>query len=253
LGAGSAAPAVLVLTSNGAAASAATPANWLRPEDHRGRCTVGRAGTLAWVGLRTILIPGFHRGDAALRTRTKHLQQATKRLIKTPQGIIKSLAARLQDSETSERSGSAEKGYARDRKPAMPCYSATGRSVATAKGRRIGRPSVVDPHKLAYAQHLREAGDTIAEIVAKTGITRSSLYRHLPPRPADTVTAAGTNPTRSWPGRRRRRGRSPGSTTASVRRRCAGGRCCARTWRTACCWRWPPARPGCRCARRSVG
>jgi hypothetical protein len=49
----------------------------------------------------------------------------------------------------------------------------------------------VDPHKLAYAAHLREAGDTIAEIVAKTGVTRSSLYRHLPPRPVDAITAAG--------------------------------------------------------------
>jgi len=72
--------------------------------------------------------------------------------------------------------------------------AAHARAVATAKGRRIGRPSVVDPHKLAYAQHLREVGDTIAEIVAKTRITRSSLYRHLPARPADTVTAAGTEP-----------------------------------------------------------
>jgi len=35
---------------------------------------------------------------------------------------------------------------------------------------------------------------TIAEIVAKTGITRSGLYRHLPARPADAVTAAGTEP-----------------------------------------------------------
>jgi DNA-binding phage protein len=42
----------------------------------------------------------------------------------------------------------------------------------------------------------RAAGDTIAEIVAKTGITRSSLYRHLPARPADPITAAGTKPTR---------------------------------------------------------
>ena len=74
--------------------------------------------------------------------------------------------------------------------------AAHARAVATAKGRRIGRPSVVDPHKLAYAVHLREAGDTIAEIVAKTGITRSSLYRHLPLRPADAVTAAGTPPQR---------------------------------------------------------
>ena len=68
--------------------------------------------------------------------------------------------------------------------------------MATANGPRIGRPSVVDPHKPAYAAHLRQAGDSIAEIVAKTDITRSSLYRHLPPRPDDPVTAAGTNPTR---------------------------------------------------------
>ncbi len=68
--------------------------------------------------------------------------------------------------------------------------AAHARSVATAKGRRVGRPSVVDPDKLAYAGHLRDSGHTLAEIVAKTGITRSSLYRHLPPRPADTHTAA---------------------------------------------------------------
>src|SRR5947209_17617196 len=71
--------------------------------------------------------------------------------------------------------------------------AAHARAVATAKGRRVGRPSVVDPDRLAYAVHLREQGDTIAEIVAKTGITRSSLYRHLPPRPAETHTAALPN------------------------------------------------------------
>ena len=64
------------------------------------------------------------------------------------------------------------------------------RSVATAKGRRIGRPSVVDADKLAYAVHLRDAGHTLAEIVAKSGITRTTLYRHLPPRPAALLTAA---------------------------------------------------------------
>ncbi|WJZ68353.1 recombinase family protein [Kocuria rosea] len=61
--------------------------------------------------------------------------------------------------------------------------AAHARSVVTAKGRRIGRPSVVYPDKLAYAAHLRESGHTLAEIVAKTGITRTSLYRHLPPGP----------------------------------------------------------------------
>ncbi|MEX5271790.1 helix-turn-helix domain-containing protein [Kocuria sabuli] len=58
-----------------------------------------------------------------------------------------------------------------------------------AKGRRIGRPSVVDPDKLAYAAHLHESGHTITEIVAKTGITRTTLYRHLPPRAPEPVTA----------------------------------------------------------------
>jgi len=68
--------------------------------------------------------------------------------------------------------------------------AAHARSVAAAKGRRIGRPTVVDPDKLAYAVHLREAGHTTADIVAKTGIARTSLYRHLPPRPPEPVTAA---------------------------------------------------------------
>jgi len=70
--------------------------------------------------------------------------------------------------------------------------AAHARAVATAKGRRVGRPVTVDAHKLAWAEHLRdEEGNTIAEIVDKTGIARSSLYRHLPPRPPESVTAAG--------------------------------------------------------------
>ena len=68
--------------------------------------------------------------------------------------------------------------------------AAHARAVAAAKGRRVGRPSVVDADRLAYGAHLRDSGHTIAEIVAKTGITRSSLYRHLPPRPPDPITAA---------------------------------------------------------------
>jgi DNA invertase Pin-like site-specific DNA recombinase len=67
--------------------------------------------------------------------------------------------------------------------------AAHARAVATAKGRRIGRPILVDPAKLDYAAHLRDSGQTIAGIVAKTGIPRTSLYRHLPPRAAPTVTA----------------------------------------------------------------
>ena len=78
--------------------------------------------------------------------------------------------------------------------------AAHARSVATAKGRRIGRPSVVDPDKLAYAAHLRASGHTVAEIVAKTGITRTTLYRHLPPRPSESVTAGPVTAAEADPG-----------------------------------------------------
>lgn len=67
--------------------------------------------------------------------------------------------------------------------------AAHARAVATAKGRRVGRPTVVNPNQLDYARRLRDEGATIAEIVAKTGIARSSLYRHLPPRTPDSLTA----------------------------------------------------------------
>ena len=59
--------------------------------------------------------------------------------------------------------------------------------------------------QLAYAIQLRDSGATVAEIVAKTGLTRSTLYRHLPARRlvddeeqrgrrADPVTAAPIPP-----------------------------------------------------------
>jgi DNA invertase Pin-like site-specific DNA recombinase len=67
--------------------------------------------------------------------------------------------------------------------------AAHARSVATAKGRRVGRPILVDQAKLEWASHLRDTGHTIAEIVDKTGIPRTSLYRHLPPRSAPSLTA----------------------------------------------------------------
>jgi DNA invertase Pin-like site-specific DNA recombinase len=68
--------------------------------------------------------------------------------------------------------------------------AAHARAVAAAHGRQVGRPSLLDPAVLAYAAHLRDAGHSMAQIVAETGMTRSSLYRYLPPRPAVAVTAA---------------------------------------------------------------
>lgn len=63
--------------------------------------------------------------------------------------------------------------------------------TCTAEGRHVGRPGVVDPDRLACAVDLHAGeGCTVAEIVAKTGITRTSPYRHVPPRPAVALTAA---------------------------------------------------------------
>jgi DNA invertase Pin-like site-specific DNA recombinase len=76
--------------------------------------------------------------------------------------------------------------------------AAHARAVAARNGRRTGRPSVVDTDTLTYAAHLRDTeGLTMSEIAAKTGITRATLYRHLPPRPAESVTVAGQPQSRS--------------------------------------------------------
>ena len=73
--------------------------------------------------------------------------------------------------------------------------AAHARAVATAKGRRVGRPSVVTESQLVHATQLRADGRTIAEITAATGLTRSTLYRHLPTREPEPVTAARPPPT----------------------------------------------------------
>lgn len=71
--------------------------------------------------------------------------------------------------------GQMERTYAAER-------AAHARAVATANGRRTGRPSVVDADKLEHAALLRASGSSVREITAKTGLKRTTLYRHLPPR-----------------------------------------------------------------------
>jgi len=85
--------------------------------------------------------------------------------------VLLALFAQMERTYTSERAAHA-------------------RAVAAAHGRQVGRPSLLDPAVLAYAVHLRDAGDSMAQIVAETGMTCSSLYRYLPPRPPVAVTAA---------------------------------------------------------------
>ena len=53
--------------------------------------------------------------------------------------------------------------------------------LATAKGRRLGRPTVIDTEQLDYASHLRDTGHTINAFVAKTGITP---HQPVPASPA---------------------------------------------------------------------
>lgn len=49
---------------------------------------------------------------------------------------------------------------------------------------------MVTESQLVHAVQLRRAGQTIAEITAATGLTRSTLYRHLPAREPEPLTAA---------------------------------------------------------------
>ncbi|MGQ7351992.1 hypothetical protein ACUN7V_15140 [Quadrisphaera oryzae] len=64
--------------------------------------------------------------------------------------------------------------------------------MATAEGRYVGRSSGVDPDRLAHAVHLRDVGGCTADqIVAKTCITPTGLYRHMLLRPAAALAAAG--------------------------------------------------------------
>jgi len=90
-----------------------------------------------------------------------------------------------------------EVGYARvstaerDLQRQIEALTAAGvghaRAVAGRLGRQVGRPSLLDPAALAV--QLRDRGHTMAQIVATTGMTRSSLYRYLPPRPPAPLTA----------------------------------------------------------------
>jgi len=75
--------------------------------------------------------------------------------------------------------------------------AAHARAVAAAKGRSVGRPVQVTAKQLTHARLLRDAGASMAEITADTGLTRSTLYRHLPPRTAaaDEPAAEATTAT----------------------------------------------------------
>ncbi|MFE3447076.1 helix-turn-helix domain-containing protein [Nocardia sp. NPDC059180] len=57
--------------------------------------------------------------------------------------------------------------------------AAHARSVAEAAGRHVGRPIAHTTDRIDYARLLREQGDSLAQIAAKTGIPKTSLHRYL--------------------------------------------------------------------------
>jgi DNA invertase Pin-like site-specific DNA recombinase len=54
-----------------------------------------------------------------------------------------------------------------------------GLKAARAQGRTGGRPTVMDPDKLAAARARRDRGESPAQIAKALGVSRASVYRHL--------------------------------------------------------------------------
>ena len=55
-----------------------------------------------------------------------------------------------------------------------------GLAAARAQGRNGGRPTVMDTDKLAAARARRERGESPTQIAKTLGVSRASVYRHLP-------------------------------------------------------------------------
>ena len=54
-----------------------------------------------------------------------------------------------------------------------------GLAAARAQGKAGGRPTVMDPDKLAAARARRARGESPTQIAKALGISRASVYRHL--------------------------------------------------------------------------
>ena len=54
-----------------------------------------------------------------------------------------------------------------------------GLEAARAKGRRGGRPTVMDPDTLAAARARHASGQTPSQIAEVLGVSRATIYRHL--------------------------------------------------------------------------
>ena len=79
-----------------------------------------------------------------------------------------------------------------------------GLAAARARGRKGGRPRVLDEEKTALARTLHKAGTSIAVICATLGISRSSLYRYLGASTPAATPSRRASPAAAPPARRRR-------------------------------------------------
>ena len=59
-----------------------------------------------------------------------------------------------------------------------------GLAAARAQGRTGGRPTIMDPDKLAAARARRASGESPTQIARALGVSRASIYRHLAATPS---------------------------------------------------------------------
>jgi DNA invertase Pin-like site-specific DNA recombinase len=93
-----------------------------------------------------------------------------------------------------------------------------GLAAARARGRKGGRPRVLDDKKLALARSLHKDNTTPAIICAALGISRTSLYRYLALTPGSLTPGsdeAKPEPTPSTPKRADPRPNAPSSNARS--------------------------------------
>lgn len=60
------------------------------------------------------------------------------------------------------------------------------REAARKRGKQTGRPRALTPSQVRQARTLRDAGETIVDIMASLGCSRATLYRALQQEPATT-------------------------------------------------------------------
>jgi AcrR family transcriptional regulator len=99
-------------------------------------------------------------------------------------GVLLGVRRLLDDGESSEGATSPEGEAAPDGEAAAdtgpdPTRPTPWRVPRPARGRR-GRPSVMSQSMIEAAQRMYDSGSTAAEIAAELGVSRATVYRHLP-------------------------------------------------------------------------